>query len=300
MEEIASIRNQITNHSNVVAIANAANLEVLKTVKLAIEDNLCGFQLYGEEKAIRAMANEIHLDVASPNISIIQAPINDVCDAAVEAVHNQEAHVLMKGDVSTKNLLQAVLHKDKGLRTGNVLSHVALFEIPGRKRVIFLTDAAMNIAPRLQEKAQIIQNAVFVANSIGVKCPKVAAIAPVEVVNEAIPSTVDAALLTQMQKRGQLKNCIVDGPLQFDIAVSTRAKEEKQVESDVAGETDILLVPSLETGNALYKAFTCFANAKVAAMVGGASAPIVLTSRADSAPNKLLSLYLALAALKTF
>ena len=215
-------------------------------------------------------------------------------ELAVKAVKENEAGTLMKGNVPTAVILKAVLNKEWGLRTGNVLSHVAAFEVTGFDRLTFITDAAMNIAPDLQQKAQIIENAVGIAQSIGVKMPKVAPIAAVEVVNPAMQATVDAASLTMMNQRGQIRHCVVDGPLALDNAVSHHAAEHKGIESEVAGQADILLVPNIETGNALYKSMIYFAKAKVGAVIAGAKAPIVLTSRADSAESKLYSLALAI------
>lgn len=166
--------------------------------------------------------------------------------------------------------------------------------MPGYDRYTIVTDAAMNIAPDLEQKAQIIKNAVRVAHSIGIDMPKVAPLAAVEVVNPAMQATLDAAALTVMNQRGQISGCIVDGPLALDNAVSQLAAEHKGIKSDVAGKADILLVPAIEVGNVLYKSLVYFANAKVGAVISGAKAPIVLTSRADTAESKLYSLALAL------
>jgi phosphate butyryltransferase len=229
------------------------------------------------------------------NLKIINAESSAAAaELAVMAVFNKEADVLMKGNIPTNILLKAVLNKEYGLRTGNVLSHVAVFEVPGFDRFTIITDAAMNIAPDLEQKAQIIKNAVFLARSIGITMPKVAPIAAVEVVNPAMQATLDAAALTVMNKRGQISGCIVDGPLGLDNAISSLAAEHKGIHSDVAGNADILLVPTIEVGNALYKSLIYFANAKVGAVIAGAKSPIVLTSRADSAESKLYSLALAL------
>jgi phosphate butyryltransferase len=199
----------------------------------------------------------------------------------------------MKGNVPTAVLLKAVLNKEFGLRTGHVLSHVAAFEIPDYNRLIFVTDAAMNIAPDLNQKVQIVKNAVNVARSLGIECPKVAPLAAVEVVNPDMQATLDAAVLTQMNARGQIQNCQIDGPLALDNAVSAFAAEHKGIVSEVAGQADILLVPTIEVGNVLYKSLIYFAKAKVGAVIAGAKAPIVLTSRADSAESKLYSLAVA-------
>ncbi|MBM7552354.1 phosphate butyryltransferase [Thalassobacillus pellis] len=278
----------------VVAVAQAADTEVMRAVMLGVERELCDFLLVGDQTAIQRVAEEIGIEVGHPAIKILHCNEREASLQAVKAVNNGDAHVLMKGNVSTKDILKAVLNKEFGLRTGNVLSHVALFEIPNQTRLILLTDSAMNIEPSLEEKAQIIENAVSVAQNIGIKIPKVALLAAVEVVNPAMSATLDAAALTQMNKRGQLKNCIVDGPLAFDNAVSRDAAQQKGIDSPVSGEADILVVPAIEVANALYKSFMYFADAKVAGIISGAAAPIVLTSRADSAESKLYSLSLSL------
>jgi phosphate butyryltransferase len=200
----------------------------------------------------------------------------------------------MKGNIPTSVLLKAVLNKEFGLRTGNVLSHVAVFEVPDFDRFTIVTDAGMNISPDLEQKAQIVKNAAILARAIGIEYPKVAPIAAVEVVNPVMQATVDAAALSMMNKRGQITGCIVDGPLALDNAVSTLAAEHKGIHSEVAGRADILLVPTIEVGNVLYKSLIYFAKAKVGAVIAGAKAPIVLTSRADSAESKLYSLALAI------
>lgn len=232
----------------------------------------------------------------SEHIEVIAAQSSaEAAELSVKAVRNGEADVLMKGNIPTANILKAVLNKEWGLRKGSVLSHVATFEVPNYNRLIFVTDAAMNIAPDVTQKAAIIQNTVEVARAIGIDLPKVAPIAAVEVVNPAMQATIDAAMLTQMNRRGQIKNCVVDGPLALDNAVSQIAAEHKGIVSDVAGKADILLVPTIEAGNVLYKSLVYFADAKVGAMIAGAKAPIVLTSRADSAETKVYSLALAVA-----
>lgn len=232
----------------------------------------------------------------SEHVEVIAAMSNaEAAELSVKALRNGEADVLMKGNIPTANILKAVLNKEWGLRKGSVLSHVAAFEVPNYDRLIFVTDAAMNIAPDVTQKAAIIQNTVEVAQAIGIDLPKVAPIAAVEVVNPAMQATIDAAMLTQMNRRGQIKDCIVDGPLALDNAVSQIAAEHKGIVSDVAGKADILLVPTIEAGNVLYKSLVYFADAKVGAMIAGAKAPVVLTSRADSAETKVYSLALAVA-----
>lgn len=278
-----------------VAVAVAEDHEVIEAVAKAIKLQLAQFRLYGNQEKIMGMLQEHGLQT-SEHVEVIAAMSNaEAAELSVKAVRNGEADVLMKGNIPTANILKAVLNKEWGLRKGSVLSHVAAFEVPNYDRLIFVTDAAMNIAPDVTQKAAIIQNTVEVARAIGIDLPKVAPTAAVEVVNPAMQATIDAAMLTQMNRRGQIKDCIVDGPLALDNAVSQIAAEHKGIVSDVAGKADILLVPTIEAGNVLYKSLVYFADAKVGAMIAGAKAPIVLTSRADSAETKVYSLALAVA-----
>ncbi|MGF9953208.1 phosphate butyryltransferase [Bacillus mycoides] len=278
-----------------VAVAVAEDHEVIEAVAKAIKLQLAQFRLYGNQEKIIGMLQEHGLQT-SEHIEVIAAASSaEAAELSVKSVSNGEADVLMKGNIPTANILKAVLNKEWGLRKGSVLSHVAAFEVPNYDRLIFVTDAAMNIAPDVTQKAAIIQNTVEVAKAIGIDLPKVAPIAAVEVVNPAMQATIDAAMLTQMNRRGQIKNCVVDGPLALDNAVSQIAAEHKGIVSDVAGKADILLVSTIEAGNVLYKSLVYFANAKVGAMIAGAKAPIVLTSRADSAETKVYSLALAVA-----
>ncbi|AEA17842.1 MULTISPECIES: phosphate butyryltransferase [Bacillus] len=278
-----------------VAVAVAEDHEVIEAVAKAIKLQLAQFRLYGNQEKIMGMLQEHGLQT-SEHVEVIAAMSNaEAAELSVKSVRNGEADVLMKGNIPTANILKAVLNKEWGLRKGSVLSHVAAFEVLNYDRLIFVTDAAMNIAPDVTQKAAIIQNTVEVARAIGIDLPKVAPIAAVEVVNPAMQATIDAAMLTQMNRRGQIKDCIVDGPLALDNAVSQIAAEHKGIVSDVAGKADILLVPTIEAGNVLYKSLVYFADAKVGAMIAGAKAPIVLTSRADSAETKVYSLALAVA-----
>ncbi|MCT6916037.1 MAG: phosphate butyryltransferase [Bacillus wiedmannii] len=278
-----------------VAVAVAEDHEVIEAVAKAIKLQLAQFRLYGNQEKIMGMLQEHGLQT-SEHIEVIAAASSaEAAELSVKAVRNGEADVLMKGNIPTANILKAVLNKEWGLRKGSALSHVAAFEVPNYDRLIFVTDAAMNIAPDVTQKAAIIQNTVEVAQAIGIDLPRVAPIAAVEVVNPAMQATIDAAMLTQMNRRGQIKNCVVDGPLALDNAVSQIAAEHKGIVSDVAGKADILLVPTIEAGNVLYKSLVYFADAKVGAMIAGAKAPIVLTSRADSAETKVYSLALAVA-----
>nr|WP_026676834.1 phosphate butyryltransferase [Fictibacillus gelatini] len=276
----------------IVSVARAEDEDVIASVKEAYQSGLASFLLYGDSKKIRFHLEQFELE-ENDELKIIHTSADSAALEAVKAVSSGEAHIVMKGMVTTASLLKAVLHKEHGLRTGRVLSHVAAFEIPGYDRLIFITDAAMNIAPDLEQKAQIIENAAQFAIGLGVDTPKVAVLSAVEVVNPSMQATLDAACLMAMNKRGQIKNCLVEGPLALDNAISIEAAEHKGISGDVAGVADILVVPQIETGNALYKSLIYFAKAKVGAVITGARAPIVLTSRADSAESKLFSIALA-------
>jgi phosphate butyryltransferase len=302
MNTLAAIKERVMyEKKRVAAVANAAEAQILQAVKTAVEEKLCRFLLFGNKQEIMDIAKEIELDLTASEIRIEHTKTTEEsAAAAVKAVNSNRADILMKGNLATKDLIKPVLSREYGLRTGEVLSHVAVFEIPNQSRLVFLTDAAMIISPTIEEKAAIIKNAVQVAQGVGINIPKVAVLASVETVNTKMEATLDAAALTQMQKRGQITGCLVDGPLAFDIAVSEQAANHKRIDSDVAGAADILLVPSIDTGNALYKSFVYFAGAKVAGIISGAKAPIIVTSRADAAEDKLNSLILGLASAKKF
>ena len=214
-------------------------------------------------------------------------------EAAVRLVHDGSADVLMKGGCSTAQLLKGVLNREWGLRKGDLLSHFALFEIPAYHKLLGITDVAINIAPTLEDKIAIINNAVDFFTRLGVVNPKVAAIAAVETINNQMPATVEAGRLAQLNRENSILNCRIEGPLAFDTAISRESATHKNIVSDVAGDADLLLMPDIEAGNVLYKALAYFANSKVASVILGASAPIVLTSRSDSEDAKLNSILLA-------
>lgn len=282
----------------IVAIAAACDIEVLKAVDLALQQSLASFILFAEEEKLTNVLSE-HFPhfVSDERITISHAASNEAAALdAVKAVSSGRAHVVMKGNLPTAVILKAVLNKEFGLRTGKVLSHVAAFEVPHFDKIFFVTDAAMNIAPDLKAKTEIIENAVQAARACGLEQPVVAPLAAVETVNPAMQPTLDAASLVLMNQRGQLKNCVVDGPLALDNAISIEAAKQKGLTGITAGKADVLLVPDIESGNILYKSLIYFAKAKVGAIIQGAKAPVVLTSRADRAESKVYSLALAILA----
>jgi phosphate acetyltransferase/phosphate butyryltransferase len=225
---------------------------------------------------------------------IVSTPTNKAAaTAAVDLVRQGEAQVLMKGYLHTDEMLRAILRHDEGLRTDRLLSHVFVLEVPTYHKLLLITDAAININPDIPQKAAITQNAVDLARKLGVEVPKVAALSSVETINPKIPSTVHAACLHKMAERGQIKGAIVDGPLAFDNAISAEAAREKGINSPVSGEVDVVVVPDLDAGNILSKNLEYLASAKMAGIVMGASAPVVLTSRSDPPRARVYSLALA-------
>ena len=204
-------------------------------------------------------------------LRIIHEPeIDKSVEMAVKMLSSKQADILMKGKVGTSLLLKCVLNKEWGLRTGNLLSHIALFEVDTYHKLIAVTDVAMNIAPNLKDKISIVNNSVSFLNRLGYVMPKVAVLGAVEMVNENMEATLHAALLSKMNQREQIRNCIIDGPLAFDNAVSLESAQHKGIKSEVAGDTDLLLMPDIEVGNVLYKSLVFFAKAKVASIILGA------------------------------
>ncbi|OIJ16894.1 phosphate butyryltransferase [Anaerobacillus alkalilacustris] len=281
--------------SKVVAVASADNEEVIEAVVKALEGKLATFLLYGQKEKINSFLSGKKLaSTYMNNIQVVDAEsVDDAAKFAVQAVNEGKADILMKGMVSTSIILKEVLNKDYGLRDGRLLSHIAVFQIQNFERLIFVTDAAMNIVPDLQQKVEIINNSVRFVRKLGIDNPKVAVISSVETVNPNMSATVDGALLSKMNTRGQIKNCIVDGPLALDNAISPQAAKLKGIEGEVAGKADIIMVPTVDVGNVLYKSLVYFSKAKVGAVILGAKVPIVLTSRSDSTESKLYSLALA-------
>jgi phosphate butyryltransferase len=246
----------------------------------------------GDKEEILKIAQSVDLDFSGIEI-IDEKDKSKAVELAVKLINDDKANILMKGNVSTSVLLKGALNKEWGLRSGQLLSHFSIFEIAAYHKLLAITDVAMNIAPDLSEKVGIINNAVNYLARIGIKNPKVAIVSAVESVKEAMPSTLDAAILSKMAERGQIKNCVIDGPLAMDNAISKESAEHKGINSEVAGDADLLIMPNIEAGNILYKTLGFFTNSKLAAVILGAKAPIVLTSRADSEEAKLYSIYLA-------
>jgi phosphotransacetylase len=251
--------------------------------------------LVGPAAKIEEVARKNGIDLGRTRV--VDAPHSHAAAArAVELIRCGDAELLMKGSLHSDELLGAVIAKDTGLRTGRRISHVFIMDVPTYHKVLIVTDAAINIAPTLEDKVDICQNAVDLAISFGVSRPKVAILAAVETVNSRMPATIDAAALCKMADRGQITGADLDGPLAFDNAISSEAASVKGIRSEVAGDPDILLVPDLEAGNILAKQLSFLANADSAGLVLGARVPIILTSRADSVRSRIASCAVAMLA----
>jgi phosphate acetyltransferase len=249
--------------------------------------------LVGPAARIAEVARQARLSI--DRIHVVDTPHSHGAAAkAVELVRTGQAELLMKGSLHTDELLGAVVAREAGLRTGRRISHVFVMDVPTYHKVLVVTDAAINIAPTLEDKVDICQNAIDLAVSLGVSRPKVAILAAVETVTSKMPATIDAACLCKMAERGQITSAVLDGPLAFDNAISTDAAATKGIRSEVAGDPDILLAPDLEAGNILAKQLTFLANADSAGLVLGARVPIILTSRADSVRSRIASCAVAM------
>ena len=286
--------DSVKNANRRIAVAVAQDAEVLIAVRKAADLGIVKPMLVGEEAAIKSIAAEINVSLEGMEI-IDEADKIEACRKAVKLVHDGDADVVMKGIVDTSVILKAVLDKDIGLRESPVLSHVALFGVDGFDRLLYITDAAMCIAPDVEQKAHIIGNAVKVAHALGNDNPIVTCLCAVEKVNPKMQATLDAAELVERNKRGEIAGCTVCGPLALDNAVSVEAAKHKGITDPNAGKADILLVPYIEAGNIFYKSLTYMAKAQNAGMIVGAKAPVVVTSRADSDETKLNSIALAIA-----
>ncbi len=280
-----------------VAVACAEDATVLQAVAEARRREIAEYILVGDRDGILRRAGEAGVELEQARIEHQADPLK-AASLAVKLVNDGEADIVMKGFIYTDDFLRAVLDRDNGLRAGAVMSHVFVLEDKRQGRLLFVSDAAMNIQPDLETKADIIMNAVHLASMFGLERPRVAVLGAVEVVNPAMPATVEAAALAKMSERRQFSaDCIIDGPFGLDNAIDVGAAKHKRVEGPVAGMADILIVPDIESGNILAKSFVYLAGGEVAGVVVGAKRPVVVTSRSDGARSKLYSI--AVAALMT-
>ncbi|WP_346886265.1 phosphate butyryltransferase [Clostridium sp. UBA4395] len=289
LEELLELAKK--KEKKTMAVAVAQDNVVLEAVIKAVDMGIINAILVGNEDEIKTIAKDSNIDLSRVRI-INECDITKAAAKAVELVTMGEANYVMKGLLGTSDLLKAVLNKEANLRTNNLLSHVMVYDVKSYDKLLLLTDGGMVPYPELKDKIGILKNAVTVAKALEIDMPKVAPICAVEVINPSMQATLDAAALSAMNKRGQIKGCIIDGPLGLDNAISKEAAHHKGIVSDVAGEVDILLVPNIEAGNFLGKSMTYFAGAESAGVIVGAKCPVVLVSRADSAKSKLYSIAL--------
>ncbi len=274
-----------------VAIAAAQEKEILLAAQDAEAQELCECVLVGDRAAIKEIAQENSIDIR--RMMIIHEPkLKQAARKVMELVHLGHAQMAMKGGIETGDFLRAALDKEVGLRVGRLLTHVGIFEIPGFDRLIFISDAGVVVAPTMEQKIEIVQNAIYVAQRLGVEQPRVAILAATEMVNPKIPTTLDAANLSKMADRGQIKGGLIDGPLALDNAISLESARIKGIKSDVAGRADILIPPDVEAANVLAKAITYFAKGNMAGVVVGGKSPIIVASRSDPHQTKLVSMAL--------
>lgn len=275
-----------------LAVAAAHDLDVLQAVVHAVSAGLVDATLVGQEEKIKTIAKEHNLDLSG--MEILDAEDNlQAARKAVSLVSSGQAHMLMKGIVDTPGLLRAVLDREIGLRSGKILSHIAVLEVPALDRLIFMTDGAMNIAPTLEQKVEILQSTLAVARAFEIGEPKVVPLAAIEQVNPKMQATIDADALREMGEQGVFGDAVVSGPLAFDGALSLESAKHKGITHPAAGQADIVLVPTIEPGNVMYKSLVYFAGATVGGIVVGATKPIVLTSRSDSPESKYNSIAVA-------
>lgn len=289
--------NEMVNHAKAggplkLAVACAHDTDVLLSLKKAVQNNLVIPILIGNAAKIRPMTESSAFNFQAEIID--SKSDEEACEIAIKMVSNGKAQMVMKGMVHTSIFLKAILNKEWGLKQCELLSFISMFIFSDHsKRPILMTDPAINIAPDLMQKKAIIENAVDVAHKLGIETPKVALVCAVESVSPGMQATIDAAVLSKMNDRGQIRGCVVDGPLAFDNIISANAAEHKGIKSPVAGDTDIIVVPYIEVGNVLYKTFNYFSVEFCAGVIAGASAPIVLTSRSDTFEVKFNSIVMA-------
>ena len=277
-----------------IAVAMAQDEDAILALKKAKDAGIADAVLVGDEQKITSILENQNIPAGTFQIVHVEGEREAITEA-ISLIRKGDANVLMKGKCSSANYLRGILDKEHGLREGDVLSHLAVFEVDTYKKLILMSDAALNIYPDLQAKIAITNNAIAAAHSLKINVPKVALITAIEKVNhEAMPCTADAAIISKMAHRGQIKGAEVDGPLAVDNALSSKSCQVKGIKSSVGGDADILIMPNIETGNCFYKLMTTICNAKSAGIILGAQAPVVLPSRADSEDTKFYSIAVAM------
>ncbi len=289
-ELIEKVQN--TGSTKKVVVAAAGDEHTLKAVFKAKKDNIVDPLLIGNKTKIKEILDNLNERLSDSAIIDVKSDAS-AAEKAVELINEKKADFIMKGKIQTADLLKAVVNKENGLGTGKIMSHFVINEIPNYHKLLVTTDGGMMMYPDVNQKKQIIENAVNVLRTMGYDKPKVAVLAAVEKVNPKMPESVDADILKKMNQSGEIKNCIVEGPISYDLTMSRESAEIKGFKSPVAGDADILIVPNITAGNILGKCLLCSAGAKMAGFIVGAKVPVVLTSRGASAEEKYLSLVLS-------
>jgi len=276
-----------------IAVAKPDSIDVMFALEQARQKGMINSILVGDKEKIINIGRKLNIDLLKYEV-IDTANDSDAANTAVKLVREKQAELLMKGMLGTAQILKAVLSKEIGLRTKRLLSHAYTLSLKKYNKLLTITDAAMNIAPTLEQKAQIMQNVIDFCQSLEIKQPKIAALAAVEMVNPNMQATIDAACLSKMAQRGQITGAIVDGPLAFDNAVSRKAAMHKGINSSISGEIDAVLVPDIESGNILAKSLVYLADAEPAGVLLGTASPVILVSRSDTALAKVRSIALGI------
>ncbi|MBN2601957.1 MAG: phosphate butyryltransferase [Candidatus Marinimicrobia bacterium] len=284
---------QGSKHKKTISIAMADDASVLEAIKAIDEKGIAHAVLVGNPERIKAIAEEVNYHITDDMI-IHAMDEADIAFKAVEQIRLGKADILMKGHISTPILMKAVLDRETGLRKGSVLSHVAVAEIPTYPKMLITSDGGINIAPDMETKKAILENMVDVCRKLKIDQPKICALCPIEKVNPKIQETVDAAKLQKLSEAGEFGDIILEGPMAMDVALSAEAARKKGIESQIAGDTDAILVPNITSGNATIKILMYLANAKVGGLVVGAKVPIILLSRSDKPEEKFNSMILAI------
>lgn len=298
MKSFNEIYSRIKDHEKkMISVAVAADEPVLEAIKGAVDNKLAGAYLVGDEKKIRDIAAKIQLSLEEDIVIIDEKDPIKAALEAVKLVSSGKAHIMMKGLINSADFLRAVLNKEFGLRTGKKLNHISVIDAKPIDKLILMTDAGMVMYPTLEDKVQMLGNCAAVCRSLEIEDPKAAVVCAVEVVNPAMQPTVDAAILSKMSDRGQIKGITVDGPLALDNAIDMESAVHKGItNSPVAGQADVLLLPSIEAGNIMWKTITFMSDGQIGGLIMGASAPVVMPSRSDNPSTKLNSIALALLA----
>lgn len=278
-----------------IAIAAAADEKMIQVAKAVTDIGLCRVIMVGDREQIEALAAEAELGADKIELLDEKDP-EKLGLSAVELVSSGRADIFVKGKMNTSDFLRAVLNRERGLRTGRQLNVLTCYEVPGEKKLFFISDGGMTIAPGLEDKVEILKNAVPVLHRMGIDEPRVAILAANEKASPKMPATMDAAALCEMAGRGQLPRAVYEGPIAFDVAMNPEAAREKKIESRVSGDVDLFLVPNIETGNCLGKAIGYFGKGQTAGIVVGAKKPVVMSSRAASVTGKLSSIAWAILA----